>query len=65
MAVLKYSILTTNYISSDNPGSAKVGCTNPNYFGNAMEWINRTVIHLFDFPCNCYLKYIHPRELNY
>lgn len=37
MAVLKYSILPTNYLFNDNLGSAKLGCTNPNYFGNAKE----------------------------
>lgn len=37
MAILKYSILPTDYSFNGNLGSTKLGCTHPNYFGNANE----------------------------
>lgn len=63
MAILKYSILPTDYSFNGNLGSTKLGCTHPNYFGNANEWVKRPIIHLFKFPCSCCLKYVYPRQL--
>ena len=53
-----------NYIFSDNLELAKLGCTNPNYLGDANKQIKRPILHLFNSQCNCYLKDVHSKKHN-